>query len=238
MNILTLTHMKNLKIPPQYQLGITLIIKIDENLFHKLLNSIIEVHPFVSIESLVMEISPKLEEIAVNDLQEILRAIRSIFALRTQENLKNTEIVTGLSNAVSIDNTFSDLSDEELKRFEQRLTQLLVLAVDGSISISSKAIDLLQEYDRILLNSRIITDIRPVFKSETQEGIAGALIVHTLKIEYQDAGGLKEFYVALDSNDVKNLQEQLSESLVKTEVINSILNKANILYLDPNYNSK
>lgn len=230
--------MKNLKIPPQYQLGITLIIKIDENLFHKLLNSIIEVHPFVSIESLVMEISPKLEEIAVNDLQEILRAIRSIFALRTQENLKNTEIVTGLSNAVSIDNTFSDLSDEELKRFEQRLTQLLVLAVDGSISISSKAIDLLQEYDRILLNSRIITDIRPVFKSETQEGIAGALIVHTLKIEYQDAGGLKEFYVALDSNDVKNLQEQLSESLVKTEVINSILNKANILYLDPNYNSK
>ncbi|MEH1909551.1 MAG: hypothetical protein V7L05_19230 [Nostoc sp.] len=230
--------MKNLKIPPHYQLGITLIIKIDENLFQRLLNAITEVHPFVSIESLVLEIAPKLEEIAVNDLQEILRAIRSIFALRTQENLKNSEIVTGLSNAVSIDNTFSDLSDEELKRFEQRLTQLLVLAVDGSISISSKAVDLLQEYDRILLNSRIITDIRPVFKSETQEGIAGALIVHTLKIDYQDASGLREFYVALDSNDVRNLQEQLSESLVKTEVIHSILNKADILYLDPNYNSK
>ncbi|MEH2069185.1 MAG: hypothetical protein V7K47_13660 [Nostoc sp.] len=228
--------MNNLKIPQQYQLGITLLIKIDENLFHKLLNAIIEIHPFISIDSLVLEIYPKLEEISVNDLREIIRAISSIFALSNQENIKSSEVVAGLSNAVLIDNTFSALSDEELKRFEQRLTQLL--AIDGSISIYSKAVNLLQEYDHLLLNSRIITDVRPVFKSETQEGIAGALIVHTLKIEYQDASGLREFYVALDSNDVRNLQEQLSESIVKTEVINSVLNKADVLYLDPNYNSK
>jgi hypothetical protein len=228
--------MKSFKIPEQYQFGITLIIKIDEPLFNRLLSAITEVHPFVDIASLVLEISPKIEEVSINDLQEILKAIRSIYSLRIQENLKNHEIIAGLIDAVSSDDTFSQLSEEELAHFEQRLTKLL--AIDGSISISSQAISLLQEYDSIFLNSRIITDVRPIFKAETKEGIAGALVVHTLKIAYQDASGSKEFYVALDSTDVKKLQEQLSQSLIEAKVIQAMLNKADVIYLDPNSSSK
>ena len=228
--------MKSFKIPQQYQFGITLIIKIDEPLFNRLLSAITEVHPFVDIDSLVLEISPKIEEVSINDLQEILRAIHSIYSLRIQGNLKNTEIITGLINAVSSDDTFSQLSAEELAHFKQRLTK--ILAIDGSISISSQALILLQEYDSIFLNSRIITDVRPVFKAETKEEIAGALVVHTLKIAYQDASGSKEFYVALDSSDVKKLQEQLSQSLIEAKVIQAMLNKADVIYLDPNSSSK
>lgn len=228
--------MKSFKIPQQYQFGITLIIKIDEPLFNRLLSAITEVHPFVDIDSLVLEISPKIEEVSINDLQEILKAIHSIYSLRIQGNLKNTEIITGLINAVSSDDTFSQLSAEELAHFKQRLTK--ILAIDGSISISSQALILLQEYDSIFLNSRIITDVRPVFKAETKEEIAGALVVHTLKIAYQDASGSKEFYVALDSSDVKKLQEQLSQSLIEAKVIQAMLNKADVVYLDPNSSSK
>lgn len=228
--------MKSFKIPQQYQFGITLIIKIDEPLFNRLLNAITEVHPFVDIDSLVLEISPKIEEVSINDLHEILRAIHSIYSLRIQGNLKNTEIITGLINAVSSDDAFSRLSAEELAHFKQRLTK--ILAIDGSISISSQALILLQEYDSIFLNSRIITDVRPVFKAEKKEGIAGALVVHTLKIAYQDASGSKEFYVALDSSDVKKLQEQLSQSLIEAKVIEAMLNKADVVYLDPNSSSK
>ena len=183
-----------------------------------------------------MEISPKIEEVSINDLQEILKAIHSIYSVRIQGNLKNTEIITGLINAVSSDDTFSQLSAEELAHFKQRLTK--ILAIDGSISISSQALILLQEYDSIFLNSRIITDVRPVFKAETKEEIAGALVVHTLKIAYQDASGSKEFYVALDSSDVKKLQEQLSQSLIEAKVIQAMLNKADVIYLDPNSSSK
>ena len=228
--------MKSFKIPQQYQFGITLIIKIDEPLFNRLLSAITEVHPFVDIDSLVLEISPKMEEVSINDLQEILKAIHSIYSLRIQGNLKNTEIITGLINAVSSDDTFSQLSAEELAHFKQRLTK--ILAIDGSISISSQSLILLQEYDSIFLNSRIITDVRPVFKAETKEEIAGALVVHTLKIAYQDASGSKEFYVALDSSDVKKLQEQLSQSLIEAKVIQAMLNKADVVYLDPNSSSK
>ena len=228
--------MKSFKIPQQYQFGITLIIKIDEPLFNRLLSAITEVHPFVDIDSLVLEISPKIEEVSINDLQEILKAIHSIYSLRIQGNLKNTEIITGLINAVSSDDTFSQLSAEELAHFKQRLTK--ILAIDGSISISSQSLILLQEYDSIFLNSRIITDVRPIFKAETKEEIAGALVVHTLKIAYQDASGSKEFYVALDSSDVKKLQEQLSQSLIEAKVIQAMLNKADVIYLDPNSSSK
>ena len=77
-----------------------------------------------------------------------------------------------------------------------------------------------------------------VLKAEKKEGIAGALVVHTLKIAYQDASGSKEFYVALDSTDVKKLQEQLSQSLIEAKVIQAMLNKADVVYLDPNSSSK
>ncbi|MEA5579025.1 hypothetical protein [Anabaena sp. UHCC 0451] len=228
--------MKSLKIPQPYQFGIKLIIEIDEPIFDRLLSAITEVHPFVDIASLALKISPKIEEIPINDLEEILRAIRSFYSLRTQENLKNTEIITGLIDAVSSDETFSELSSEELENFEKRLTKLL--AIDGSISISSKAITLLQEYDHIFSSSRIVNDIRPIFKPENEKEIAGALIVHTLKIAYQDAGDLREFYVALDSADVKNLQEQLSQCLIEGDAIQAMLEKADVLYLDPHSSSK
>ncbi|MEA5553033.1 hypothetical protein VB713_18980 [Anabaena cylindrica UHCC 0172] len=233
---ISVKEMNNIKIPPQYKLGIDLIIKIDEILFNKLLNVVTEIHPFVNIDSLILEISPKIEEISINNLEDILRAIRSIYSLRTQENLKNSEIITALISALSSDDTFSELSHEEFTRFEQRLNKLL--AIDGSISISSKAISLLQEYDHIFLNSRIVADVRPVFKTEIKEGIAGALVVHTLKIAYQDASGSREFYVALDSNDVKNLQEQLSQSLIEADVVKSMLNKADVMHLDHYPSSK
>ena len=141
-----------------------------------------------------------------------------------------------LINAVFSDEAILRVSAEELANDKQRLTKLL--AIDGSISISSQAISLLQEYDSIFLNSRIITDVRPVFKAEKKEGIAGALVVHTLKIAYQDASVSKEFYVALDSSDVKKLQEQLSQSLIEAKVIQAMLNKADVVYLDPNSSSK
>jgi hypothetical protein len=44
--------------------------------------------------------------------------------------------------------------------------------------------------------------------------------------------------VALDANDVKKLQEQLSQSLVEADVIQSMLDKTQILYLDPHASSK
>ncbi len=156
--------MNNLKIPPQYNVGFRLIIKTDEPVFNKLLNAITECHPSVDINNLSLEISPKIEELSINDLQEILRTIRSIYSLRNRENIRNNEIIRGLINAVSTDESFSDLSAEELTVFEYRLNQLFV--IDGCINISSEAITLLQEYEHIFSNSRIVTDVRPIFKTE------------------------------------------------------------------------
>jgi hypothetical protein len=228
--------MKTLNIPSQYKLGITLLIKIDENLFNKLLNALTEINAVLDISALASEISPKVEEITINDLQEILKAIRSIYSLNTEENLQSSQIIAGFRNALIRNKEFSGISDAELDRFGNRLSNLL--ALDTGISISSKAIGLLTEYENILLKSRIITDIRPVFKTDNQREIAGALVVHNLKIEYQNANGLKEFYVALDSNDIKNLQEQLCECLLQLDAIQSLLNQSNILYLDPNSTPK
>jgi len=61
---------------------------------------------------------------------------------------------------------------------------------------------------------------------------AGALIVHTLKLEYKQGNEEKDFYIALDTNDVKKLREQLDRAEQKAESIKLMLNQAQVSYLD------
>ncbi|WP_166482199.1 hypothetical protein, partial [Scytonema sp. UIC 10036] len=204
---------------------------IDNSNFDAILDFLKEVLPFSSVTKIVSELSSKVNNVTLNDLQEIITAIFSLYSLRDRENVSKEEIVEGIVNAALFSDEIPEFSGEEISQFQKRLTSLL--EIEGSISITNKAETLLQEYERVYSNSRVITDVRPVFNGEPEKGVLGVLITHTLKIEYKDINGTKEIYISLDSEDLKNLSKQLSKAEEKSEALQSMLNKANIIYLDP-----
>jgi len=80
---------------------------------------------------------------------------------------------------------------------------------------------------------RILTDVRPVFEPSAPEAApAGAVIVHTLKISYRGDNSAKDFFVALDSEDVRQLTEQLERARSKAESLKSVLKAAEVPYID------
>lgn len=145
-------------------------------------------------------------------------------------NFEIGNIIEGITNSISTDEDFLDYSKKQFERLEQRLAVLI--ETHNTLNTISKASDLLLEYENVFSNARIITDIRPIFKPNIDKGLAGALIVHTLKIEYRDVTGTKELYLTLDALDLFGLSEELFRAEEKAQILQSLLKQVNLPHLD------
>ena len=110
----------------------------------------------------------------------------------------------------------------------QRLAKLL--GYENSLGVTSKALDVMTEHERILCGARIVTDIRPVFGRPTDKPTA-AVIVHNLKISYHQDDEHREFYVALDTEDVVRLRTLLERAEMKAQSLEALLQRAATPYL-------
>ncbi|MCX6381767.1 MAG: hypothetical protein NT023_20210, partial [Armatimonadetes bacterium] len=105
-----------------------------------------------------------------------------------------------------------------------------ILSVE-QIDIIAKATSVLLDHERVYSNARVLTDIRPVFSSDVAIMPTAVLIVHMLKIGYHENGEHKEFYVALDTEDVRKLQETLERATTKDKSLKDLLGQTNLSYL-------
>ncbi len=119
------------------------------------------------------------------------------------------------------------LEDKDRQDAEEFLVRVMELP---SMLTSAKASDLLTEYDRIFGDARIVTDIRPVFMEDPHEMANGAVIVSTLKVQYQDSQGMSGFYVALDTQDLIALKKVVDRALLKIETVKEELDRAGLEY--------
>jgi hypothetical protein len=227
--------MPRIQIPKKYRYGIEKIITLDSAVFDNLIDALKNSNPSFHLKNLADTVSLKIKEkeienLTKDDLLNILDAIVSLYPLQTYSSLTIEDLASSLGEAVAELEDFPNVTEEQKKIFEARITTLL--SINGALDVASKVGELLLEYDHLFLSSRIITDIRPVFDSDLNKIPAGALIVHTLKLEYKQGNEEKDFYIALDTNDVKKLREQLDRAEQKAESIKLMLNQAQVSYLD------
>ena len=227
--------MPRIQIPKKYRYGIEKIITLNSAVFENLIDALKNSNPSFHLKKLADTVSLKIkqkgiEDLTKDDLLNILEAIVSLYPLQAYSSLTIEDLASSLGEAVAELEDFHNVTEEQKKIFEARITTLL--SINGALDVASKVGELLLEYEHLFLGSRIITDIRPVFDSDLNKIPAGALIVHTLKLEYKQGNEEKDFYIALDTNDVKKLREQLDRAEQKAESIKLMLNQAQVSYLD------
>jgi hypothetical protein len=102
-----------------------------------------------------------------------------------------------------------------------------ILSEKGAFNLTRKINDLIVDRENVLTSSRIITDIRPVFGIEKTYDLINSLVIHNLKIEYDnDEGNTKSIYLALDKEDLKKLKEDILRAEKKETVIRSKFERA------------
>ena len=95
---------------------------------------------------------------------------------------------------------------------EPIVTRLLSSA---SVRLTSKALDISYDFERLFVGGRFVTSIRPVF-DETREHIVGGAIVQTLRLAYLAGTGEENtLSIALDRADIVRLMKSCEVALAK-----------------------
>ena len=221
--------MAKIDIPEQYRQGLIGLLNLKDGDMDLLLRAIKEVAPSPEFNELKAQLISKTNDIKGND--EIIDSLLSMYGARAGCELSLVDFVEGITRAVrESDEFFSKLEHQDSGYIKDTLTRLLDI---DTINDSIKAVQLLTDHPNTLTNARIYTDIRPVFKKDTTEALACALVVHTLKLSFLQGDHEEEFFVAMDDRDLDILLRVIERAKDKGRFVNSLLKSADIAHLEP-----
>lgn len=220
--------MSKLRIPESHREGFKLLSSLSESDFKKLHNALSKTNKGILPDELTSLISEETS-IDKNINSEITKILFSVYSLKEKFGEDTDQLVNEL--LLALRNANIDLGAKtKWKRLEERIKSLI--SFDQTIGNTFKALKLLSDYDRIYINSKIVTDIRPAFNDSDDLSTNTALIVHNLKIGYIKDDQHQEAYLALDSNDLDELKKQIERAKKKEENLKKSL-KDKFLFIQP-----
>ncbi|PLS84760.1 MAG: hypothetical protein CYG60_16215 [Actinobacteria bacterium] len=206
---------------------------LDNKPTQSLLSALREVPWTFNADSLSSAIAARVDTIAASDVERIVPALLHLYSIKDVSELPASDVAEGVARGMEEETVPRRLrsSPKDRDSFQARLLELLGI---DPLDVVTKAGGLMFENEHSLRQARIVTDIRPVFERDNPKAAPrGAVIVHTLKISYwADNSELKEFFVALDTKDVGDLSEQLARANAKAESLKSVLDAAQVNYID------
>jgi hypothetical protein len=228
-----------LYIPERYRAGVSKIRGLDERTVREIRKALDQPSetPLANADGLEVPRNPDAVAIA---------AVRSVSSLNLTEFGQIAESLAGLYTARSMrDAPIADfvedvcdameaLPKEELRlphserdQFKEKLTTLL-----GSdfFSIVAKAYDLASEDERTFCGARILTDLRPVFGPNVEDGPQAMVVLHTLKLIFHEQNREhQEFYLSLDATDLRTLRKLIDRAEAKANTLRPAVKDVRLL---------
>jgi len=209
--------LSTLNVPKNDRLALAILRELPEDAFNQLLAEL-ERSPTAV---------PKLSNLSADDTESVFDVITSLYRVRGE--VPNEEFIEDLCESLFEHN---DLPRAAEPAFRERLARVLDIE---ALSIAGKAIALHAEYDNLFCSARILTDARPVYGKNPSDPPEAMIINHTLKLDYHTgaSGHIAEFYIALGSQDIQELQQILLRAEEKAKSLGAVIAKANIRVIDP-----
>lgn len=218
--------MPSLRVPPSFVASFKALRDMDPAEFDALAEALAEATPVLRPESLAAAIAPTVTSLPVPALTEILSALTSLTGLGRLQNATAAEIAERLAESHDL-----ETPTEERERFAGRVARSLE---SRAVRLLGKAVDLRTEHDKVFVGARVLTDVRPIFGEEVAAPPEGAVLSHTLKLEFvHNEGTLGNTYVVLDNEDVQALRKALERAEAKAETMKQVLERIDLPYLGP-----
>lgn len=201
-------------IPQDEQTGLVRLATLTNDQIDQLRTALAAAPVLLNREEFLKAIPP-VEGIVFDDQEKIVWALTYL----------NSYLVTG---SADITQFVADVRESLGAGVTGDVAEKVAAVLPGFLEIDSlrlraKAVDLQVDHARGFQGARIVTDIRPVFSPSATTEVKGALIFHTLKIEYFQDADTREFFIALDERDLVNLQEALSRAQEKARTLRGLL---------------
>ena len=212
-------------IPEQYRTGFAKIRKLSSTDVEAIVAALEKSPPAGGMKEMISTVCERAPGLKKEDVGDIVRTLYSLYFFRADKESPLTEALSELVTAMRATGKESlMLSEDEEKEFQDKMGKLLSLE---AIAVASKLEQLRSDYAKTFYTAKILTDIRPIFAKPEQRPV-GAAITHTLKIEYHEEGEHKEFYVALDADDLQKMKAVVQRAEAKASSLNALLKASNL----------
>ena len=163
-------------------------------------------------------------------IDEIVNLLAGLEVVKEGRDLPVKEFVAELRSAMEVSGR-EELQTLDWAAFQDAMEA--ALSDDSALALSTKALGVLQDHARIFCSARVLTDLRPVFRSSVEQEPFAFIVVHTLKVAHHEAGRHHEFFVALDQVDVRHLASLLERAIKKEESLKSLATEKGLKIMEP-----
>lgn len=217
------------RIPDRYRAGLVKIRLMPEEAFAELVWALDHVPTIARFPILASRVAAGVKALSKSEIDDILRSLFSLVPSLAETEVSVETIASELIEAMrASERDDLQLPPQQEDVFKSRITSLLSLF---PLNMSAKASRIRVEYPNVFWDARILSDVRPVFDKPGERPI-GSVINHTLKIEYHEGGDHKEFYVALDGDDLSRLKRIVERAEIKAESLKLYLKNSEMPDLD------
>lgn len=176
------------------------------------------------------QLAEQLQGSGIENVSEISDTLFSLFPLIIAASKPVNEVIEQLIGAVRVQAPEdSQIDDGRIEQLRNNLQKLLRVP---SIYIGAKATSVLTDNQSNFLNARVLTDVRPIFELESTD-VSGAVILHNLKVTFSSQGEDKEFFVALDDEDVETLISTLQRAQQKAATLREFFDVKTLPIITP-----
>ena len=167
-------------------------------------------------------IAKQLPTLSTKQLSPVLDTLYSLYYIRGLSGATDTRFLNDLMDAIR---ERLKLTQQEVAKLQVRFKKLLSI---NTLTAISKAARLQRDGERLYCESKIMSDIRPVFGPDPSESPVGAVLTHTLKLVYHLGKEHKEFHVVLDSDDLESLKDVIIRARFKDKSLRNLLDRTKL----------
>jgi hypothetical protein len=221
--------MSKVRIPESGRIAFRNLVGLGSDQFEQLVSAIRETRPAAAPDFFWKHVAERLPNIKREVVESIVDELFSLSSASETSGLPVDQFNKIILEAAVEDAKTSAVPVEQQTALQSRLTQLLDLK--SSLGLTSKALDVLTDAERVYYSAKILTDVRPIF-DEVGTRIEAAVIVHNLRIHFGKDSEHRDFVVALDTSDVAKLREVLDRADAKAKSLQAMLDAAKVSYLE------
>lgn len=187
-----------------------------------------------SLNSLAVEVYP------FEHITEAVRGIRQDMKSEDRTRLVNA-LSTYLYTVASSLQAPSELLQITAERFNSTAVEpeiakrtcefLARLLVDGNLLISFKATSLFEDSEHLVLDSKLLVDLRPVFSLHRPTEVAASIVLYKLRLRYRDTTSSEaaNMTFTLRNEELKELSSTLARAALKTKALGGVSGLGTVL---------
>ena len=201
----------------------------------KLLSKLAELSP-EQLESITTSAAAFKSGLILKRIEKQLQGVFENLAIDDAALLSRVLLTLHMSyprSGESLEVFVEDIVCQVDKQLRDKLRDRLKLVLQiKPIALSVKASSIQVSYDRVYNSCFIATDIRPIFADPVNDGLAGSMIVHQMRMTSMRNRKQEDLYFALDDTDLLSLSSAISRALEKSKQLRLKLDVLKITQVD------